>query len=300
MMDIRAAARCLEGEISGTQILAPGPGHSRGDRSLSVRLDASAPDGFVVNSFAGDDPIICKDYVRQRLGLPPFKTNGHKERPPINHRPADDDAHRTKRALEIWNQARDPRGTLVERYLQGRGVTLPDDCGEVVRFHNSCLFGRALPRQPCMVALVRNIETNAPQAVHRTALNPDGAQQRDQMGKTARLSLGPVHGGAIKLTADVNVTLCLGVGEGIETTLSLQRQSAFGQSPVWSLVSAGGFGWLPLLPGIESLWIAVDNDSKGKERAEELSRRWADAGREVFTLMSRVEGDDLNDAVRAA
>ena len=30
----------------------------------------SAPDGFLVHSFAGDDPIRCKNYVREKLGLP--------------------------------------------------------------------------------------------------------------------------------------------------------------------------------------------------------------------------------------
>ena len=75
--DVRAAARALGGDISGRDgVVCPGPGHSRQDRSLSVRLDSTAPDGFVVHSFAGDDPITCKDHVRERLGLGAFKPNG--------------------------------------------------------------------------------------------------------------------------------------------------------------------------------------------------------------------------------
>jgi hypothetical protein len=70
MSDLRALARALGGEISGRQVLAPGPGHGRLDRSLSIRFDPAAPGGFVVHSFAGDDPFACKDYVRERLGLP--------------------------------------------------------------------------------------------------------------------------------------------------------------------------------------------------------------------------------------
>jgi hypothetical protein len=62
-------AQALGGEVSGNQILAPGPNHSSKDRSLSIRLDDSAPDGMVVYSFAGDDPLACKDYVRERAGL---------------------------------------------------------------------------------------------------------------------------------------------------------------------------------------------------------------------------------------
>ena len=37
-LDLRALASALDGEISGGQVLAPGPGDSRRDRSLSVRL----------------------------------------------------------------------------------------------------------------------------------------------------------------------------------------------------------------------------------------------------------------------
>src|SRR5262249_1949694 len=71
-LDSQRIARALGGEVRNGQILAPGPNHSRVDRSLSVRLDPAAPDGFVVNSFAGDDPFACKDYVRQKCGLPSF------------------------------------------------------------------------------------------------------------------------------------------------------------------------------------------------------------------------------------
>jgi AAA domain/Toprim-like len=79
MSDLRALARALGGEVSGSQVLAPGPSHSAGDRSLAIKLDPNAPDGFVVNSFAGDDPIACKDYVRSKTGIKPFKPNGKRK-----------------------------------------------------------------------------------------------------------------------------------------------------------------------------------------------------------------------------
>jgi hypothetical protein len=69
---INKIAETLGGEVSGGQVLAPGPGHSAQDRSLSVKLDDAAPDGFVVHSFAGDDPIACRDHVRRKLGAPEF------------------------------------------------------------------------------------------------------------------------------------------------------------------------------------------------------------------------------------
>jgi RecA-family ATPase len=78
-LDLDHLAQALGGDVSRDQVLAPGPGHSREDRSLSIKLSQSAPDGFVVHSFAGDDSIKCKDYVRQKLGAP-FKPNGHRAR----------------------------------------------------------------------------------------------------------------------------------------------------------------------------------------------------------------------------
>jgi hypothetical protein len=76
MLDLTTLARSLGGEVSSGQVLAPGPGHSPTDRSLSVRLDAGAPDGFLVHSFANDDPIACRDHVRTKAGLPAFRPNG--------------------------------------------------------------------------------------------------------------------------------------------------------------------------------------------------------------------------------
>jgi hypothetical protein len=69
---LRSWAHALGGEISGNSVRAPGPGHSAGDRSLSVTPSGASPIGFLVHSFAGDDPLVCLDYVRAKLGLPAF------------------------------------------------------------------------------------------------------------------------------------------------------------------------------------------------------------------------------------
>ena len=76
LTNLQTLAKALGGEVNRSQVLAPGPGHSAIDRSLSVKLDANAPDGFLVHSFAGDDPIVCRDHVRDKAGLEPFKPNG--------------------------------------------------------------------------------------------------------------------------------------------------------------------------------------------------------------------------------
>jgi Protein of unknown function (DUF3631) len=77
-LDLRVLARALDGEIRGEEVFCPGPGHSTKDRSLSVRLSSETEDGFMVHSFASDDPIACKDHVRAKLGLRPFSPKAAK------------------------------------------------------------------------------------------------------------------------------------------------------------------------------------------------------------------------------
>jgi hypothetical protein len=43
-----------------------------------VKLSANAPDGFIVNSFSTDDFGDCRDYVREKLGLPAAKGEARK------------------------------------------------------------------------------------------------------------------------------------------------------------------------------------------------------------------------------
>jgi hypothetical protein len=69
-MTASMVAQALGGEVvSFNRVAAPGPGHSPKDRSLSVLITGS---DFIVHSFAGDDWRVCRDYVRSRLGRPPF------------------------------------------------------------------------------------------------------------------------------------------------------------------------------------------------------------------------------------
>jgi hypothetical protein len=109
-------------------------------------------------------------------------------------KPPETDQKKLASILALWRECRDPHGTIVERYLrEHRKVELPDNAAEVIRYHPNCFFD-GKRRERCMVALIRNIKTNAPQGIHRTALTPDGKEQRDATtGKTRRLSWGHVN-----------------------------------------------------------------------------------------------------------
>ena len=308
-IDIRQLARHLGGEVTGrNSIVAPGPGHSRKDRSLSVTLNRDAPDGFLVNSFAGDDPITCRDHVRAAAGLPAFAPRGGGADRPLD-RPVprlvptppvpDPEAERAaarKQAhvQELWDKARDPRGTIVETYLASRGLTLTDEvAGDVLRFDPAHPWrekaGEEAISVPAMIAAMRCIHTDRLKAIHRTRLTPDGC-------KVGRLTYGEAKGAAIKLDADDMVTMGLIIGEGIETVLSARQ---LGFRPAWALGSATSIGTFPVLSGIEALTILTENDENGTNAraVNDCGTRWHEAGRAVITVAS-LFGNDINDAIK--
>jgi len=285
---LRHKAKLLGGDVAGrNRVLCPGPGHSPKDRSLSVTF---AGEDFTVHSFTGDDWRECRDYVRHRLGLGDFAPIARRPAPMIGP-PSAEERDRTQRAGALWSEARSITGTPAEAYLASRGVSYR---GEALRWHPSCPFGKGV-RYGCMVAPVRSIITNALHAVHRTAIDAKGR-------KIDRKAYGPIGGGAIELTDDADVTTAVGIGEGIETTLSIRRLPGLSELPVWSVISANGIANFPVLPGIECVWIAVDNDASGtgQEAASTAAERLNAAGIEVILVTPTEVGADLNDEVAHA
>ena len=159
-MDLRSLARALGGEVVGGQVLAPGPGgHSRKDRSLSVRLSPTAPDGFLAFSHAGDDWRACRDHVKARLGL----SRGNAPRRPL--RSPERALARARRidTRERRSPMRSPMAAGVDprerssSYLNSRALDSARTSPEpVLRWH---------PGVGAMLALFRDIRTDAPQAV---------------------------------------------------------------------------------------------------------------------------------------
>ena len=61
--------RAMGGDWYGTYGMVPALGHSRKDRSVSIRPHSSDPDDVVVNSFTGDASRLKAD-LRERGLLP--------------------------------------------------------------------------------------------------------------------------------------------------------------------------------------------------------------------------------------
>jgi putative DNA primase/helicase len=300
-MNIRSAAKALGGDVvsgpHGQQILAPGPGHSRNDRSMSV---AFVGDDLVVNSFCGDDPLICKDHVRRLLGMPqwrpgtPRMITRSKSKIEEENRPmTPDELERVAMARDVWDKALDPRGTLVEQYLRSRALALPDDlAGTVLRFHPRCPWrdenaGRTI-RIPALIAAFRNIDNDEITAVHRMRLD-----QPERWPKIDRRMFGIIRRGAVKL-APAGAELA--IGEGIETCMAAREMGM--EYPAWALGSCGSIRFFPIIPGVKCLILIRENDPANWEAAKSCGERWHRAGIRVRTV-TPVTGNDMNDALMA-
>jgi putative DNA primase/helicase len=222
------------------------------------------------------------------------------------NRVASDD-QRARHGLQLWSEARSINETQAAGYLDWRGVLDPavGAGAGVLRFHPDCPFGRG-ERHPCLLALMRNIKSNEPRAVQRTALTRSVMAAISQTTfadfkrsgqKIARLTLGPMSGAAIKLSHDEDVAEGLSIGEGSETVLAAMQ---LGFRPAWALGGTSNIKTFPVLSGIEALTILVDNDQNraGQQAAQQCSERWLRAGREVFRAIPNHTGDDFNDVLK--
>jgi putative DNA primase/helicase len=291
--DLRAMARALDGEVVGGQVSCPGPGHSPRDRSLSVRLSAAAPMGFIAFSHCGDDWQTCRDHVARLLGFGPDAWKRGRQDP---HKPkpapaAPDDSDKIAEALAYWNESGDPRQTVVKTYLNSRALELSDDiASSVIRWNG---------RIGAMVSLMRNVLTGAPQSVLRTYLDRDGRKRtifdRDGKALGERLFKGPTGGAAVMLDPFDSVTARLHIGEGVETCLAARQ---VGLKPAWALGSAGEIAKFPVLPHLEALTLHRECCPKNAAASEACAARWIKAGREVFDAWPKA-GKDVNDALKA-
>ncbi len=182
-----------------------------------------------------------------------------------------------------WNSTQD-LGGVAAQYLRSRHCVVPA-YGDL-RWHPSLKHPSGYVG-PALVALITDVVTNEPLSLHRTWITATGKADID----TPRLLLGnhAIVGGVIRLWPDDEVNGVLGIAEGIETALSM----AHALTPVWATIDAGHMGAFPVLRGIQTLVIAVDNDPAGLAAATACAGRWADADKTV--LLTSQTKNDLND-----
>lgn len=197
---------------------------------------------------------------------------------------------------KLLSESRPLAGTIGADYLLARRCVLPPADGDL-RFHPARKHPHGDYIGPALLALVTDAVTGEPISLHTTFICADGTKPANLPGP-ARLLLGGHRkaGGCVRLWPDEVVSAGLGVGEGIESCLSL----AHALTPVWSLIDAGNLAALPVLAGIEALTVAQDSDPAGRRAAQTVAERWAAADCTVAIVGAEHDGDDLNDIIMEA
>lgn len=233
-------------------------------------------------------------------------------------------------AYRIWTEARSAHGTLVETYLEARGIDLA--AIEQVygwRVPGSLRFHPALPyrRQgelhcgPAMLGIAMREILGVKQfaGVHRTWLSKDGTAKASL--SLPKMTLGAMFGSQSRLSP---VSPLAVVGEGYETTLSVMGELArhgevvFGVSGLFlgNVSGAGARGncergisiapddrrpGLMMPEGVEEVILLKDADGKNPADIDRFMRRAATkfqrAGLRV-RVASPEMGKDFNDMVR--
>ena len=213
------------------------------------------------------------------------------------------------RALYAWRNATPAAGSLVERYLQSRGITSPPPAP--IRF---------LPRQrnwsdggtyPAMISLVQRVPGDEDPGASRSAVSlidagahytflqgggPDGPV-RKAATDACKLTLGQLRHGGVWLTPVETIGEQLAVAEGIETALSVMQITKL---PTVAALSAAGMQSLRWPPQVRRLWIAADNDEAGLKAAEVLLGRALRAGLQAHIKVPAGGKNDFNDLLRSA
>lgn len=260
----------------GDAALIPGPGHTRMDRSLSLRIDGQGR--ILYHSFAGDDWRAVKDY----LGLPEEAPDPRPKRFILSG-PTTEQLGKISWSEDIWREAGPVEGSPAEKYLRGARripITLPSS----LRFHPSAPLNYGRTRtSPALVAMISS-DDGSLIGVHVTAIRPDGS---GKAGDNPRRMFGMMKGGAVRLT---NHHGRLAVAEGIETALSFQTLF---NTPTWAALSSSGIEAFRPPRHVSQLLIAADGDDAGRRAAEKLRNRLQHHCR--VTLATANDGCDWND-----
>lgn len=274
----------------------------RGAIMIALRLNTSLTDGDL--SFAAnDDALIANkayqgDYDSFETLFEQCSLNRHKAGLAVNEfAKADAPSHHK---------------TPIEAYLLSRGVVLPNDCISV-RYRKAWYFEGKTSR--AMMALMSDPITLEPLGIHFTSLDFEkrvrrwhGAKINKWLDNNALMQrsfaankndrLCERHG-VIMLSPSraVKASGVLGIGEGIETTLSLRRLSGYENLSIWAAGDSGNLAKFEPPPYVKHLIIAVDNDDAGINATQELLARCQKLGVQITTIMHPDKSKDLNDLI---
>jgi len=248
------------------------------DRNPSLSISDGDDGKLLVNCFAGCDPL---EILRALNG------QGLCDRPVESPAPRLHRRDNGRAALDIWRESRPAAGTLVEKYLRRRGITLP--VPPSIRYHPGLKHGPTGLTLPVMVAAVQAPDRRVT-AIHRTFLNEFGGKANVL---TSKMALGPLGAGAVRMA---KAGPLLGLAEGIEDALAAMKICNL---PCWASLGGARLARVDLPGEVREVHIFADADDAGREAAEKAVRRFRREGLKARAFLPTGGAKDMNEALIA-
>ena len=208
-----------------------------------------------------------------------------REARPVPHHLASDEVA-IGAARSVWSSAQSIVGSLAERYLRVRAITI--ELPPTLRYSPALMHHPTETPLPTLIAAISGSDQKVT-AVQRIYLRPDGS------GKAAvvdpKLSLGRMRDGACRLAPAGRE---LGLAEGIETALSAQELYRI---PTWAACGSR-MDAIAIADDVERLVIFADRGAPGQRAAERAAIQYERAGRAVAIVYPPNPHKDFNDLAR--
>jgi len=298
-MSLHSIVKAVGGDLyaGGRQANIPAPGHSRRDRSVSLRYDNGR---VIVHPFSTTPWFEVLDWLRDNglidaLNRPTDGLGGAElRRGGSNDVPALSDLARRAVAIGLWDSGRLIAGTPAALHFSHRAYpldqALPD--ADVVRYRHDMPLrpyqgdgpGRRLP---AMMVAVRDGEGQIT-AIEITYLTQGGHKAPDLRLPRKTIGLVPPNS-AVRLDPHAPIML---VAEGVFTALSARF---IFHRPVWALQSVRNLQTWIAPDGVRDVLIARDQGRPGQKAALILATRLRAQGVAVRVLGPPAPHGDWND-----
>ncbi|RDD62630.1 DUF7146 domain-containing protein [Ferruginivarius sediminum] len=289
-MNARALTLALGGRWHGGYGSACCPAHDDGNPSLSIR---DGDDGALLTCHAGCERADIIAELRRR-GL--WEASGKRPEGAELSTRVDNPSRRklslrndnSEAARRIWREAEPAPDTLVQSYLEARGIRLNPPPS--LRFAPALRYPFSGIELPAMVAAIQGPDRKLT-GVHRTFLRVDGTGKANV--QQPKLSLGPQGKGAIRLARAGEV---LGLAEGIEDALSAMQMFGI---PCWCAISAGRLAKVALPDEVRHVHIFADHGEPGIKAAHEAVEAYTRQRRKVTLRLPPDGFADWNEVLKA-
>ena len=192
----------------------------------------------------------------------------------------------------LWDRGKTiARSSQGDFYFKMRGVELPDNSNSIRFFDKAKIKGFDVPAIGAAFNKVGSSKITGIMFIHL-----DGFKKGD-LGKSYALGSNKANA-AIQISTLKPNDSVLGIGEGIETTLSIRRFKGFESLPVWACGDAGNLANFSPPPQIKDVIVAVDNDGAGVRAFTKFAIRMKALNVNVFSLISPIPKEDLNDFIQ--